>query len=85
VDDPLAVRADRVDRDAELRAVALEGLDLHARELVADARGDRRAVRRDVVVGGGERAVRAADLAAASAGRRTACGLVTSWTRCRSM
>ena len=64
VDDALAVGADRVERDAELLAVALERLDLDARELVADARGDRRAVGRHVVVGGGERAVGAADLAA---------------------
>ena len=64
VHDALAVGAERVDRDAELRAVALERLDLHARELVLDPRGDRRAVGRHVVVGGRERAVGAADLAA---------------------
>ena len=67
VHDALAVGAHRVDGDAELGAVALERLDLHARELVADARGDRRAVGGDVVVGGGERAVRAADGAAGQA------------------
>ena len=60
VHDALAVGAERVDRDPELRAVALERLDLDARELVADPRGDRRAVGRHVVVGGRERAVRAA-------------------------
>src|SRR3712207_7324112 len=38
---------------------ALERLDLRAAEVVADALRDRRAVRRHVVVGGGERAVRA--------------------------
>ena len=64
VDDPAPVRAERVERDAELGAVALERLDLHARELVADARGDRRAVGRHVVVGGRERAVGPADAAA---------------------
>src|SRR3954453_19523201 len=64
VDDPLAVGAERVQRDAELRAVALQRLDLHAAELVADPRGDRRAVGRDVVVGGRDRAVGAADLPA---------------------
>ena len=64
VDDPLAVGAQRVDRDAELLAVALERLHLDARELVADPRGDRRAVGRHVVVGGGQRAVGPADRAA---------------------
>ena len=67
VHDALALGAERVDGDAELRAVALERLDLHARELVADARGDRRAVGRHVVVGGGERAVRPAHRAAGEA------------------
>ena len=57
VDDPAPVGAERVERDAELLAVALERLDLRARELVVDARGDRRAVGGHVVVGGGERAV----------------------------
>ena len=60
VHDPLALGAERVDGDAELRAVALERLDLHARELVLDARRDRRAVGRRVVVGRRERAVGAA-------------------------
>ena len=64
VHDPLAVGAERVDRHAELLAVALERLHLHARELVLDARGDRRAVGRRVVVGRRERAVGPADLAA---------------------
>ena len=49
---------------AELLAVALERLDLHARELVADLGRDRRAVGRHVVVGGRERAVGPADGAA---------------------
>ena len=57
VDDALAVGAQRVERDAELLAVALERLDLHAAELVADARRDRRAVGGHVVVGRGQRAV----------------------------
>ena len=65
VDDALAVGAERVERDAELGAVALERLDLDAADSSSlMRRGDRRAVGRDVVVGGGERAVRAADLAA---------------------
>ena len=61
---PWCSRAERVDRDAELLAVALERLDLDAAELVLDERGGRRAVGRHVVVGGGERAVGAADRAA---------------------
>ena len=64
VHDALVLGAQRVDRDAELRAVALERLDLHAAELVLDPRGDRRAVGRHVVVGGRERAVGPADRAA---------------------
>jgi hypothetical protein len=85
VDDALVGRAQREDRDAELRAVALQRLDLRARERVADARGDRRAV-------GG---TLWSAVASVRSGRRTlrparrspskACGLVTSWTRCRSM
>ena len=67
VDDPLAVGAERVDGDPELLAVALERLDLDARELVADPRGDRGPVGGHVVVGGGERAVGAADRAAGEA------------------
>ena len=57
VDDALALGAQRVHGDAELLAVALERLHLHAAELVADARRDRRAVGRHVVVGGRQRAV----------------------------
>ncbi len=57
VHDALAVGAERVDRDAELLAVALERLHLHPRELVLDARRHRRAVGRRVVVGRRERAV----------------------------
>ena len=64
VDDALALGAQRVDRDAELLAVGLERLDLHAAELVLDERDRRRAVGRHVVVGGGQRAVGAADRAA---------------------
>ena len=67
VDDALVLGAQRVDGDAELVAVALERLDLRAAERVLDARRDRRAVGRDVVVGGRDRAVRAADRAAGEA------------------
>ena len=38
VHDALALGAERVERDAELLAVALQRLDLHARELVRDQR-----------------------------------------------
>jgi hypothetical protein len=54
VDDALVLGAQAVDRDAELRAVALERLDLGAAEHVLDARRDGRAVGRHVVVGGGD-------------------------------
>ncbi len=51
VDDALVRRADGVDRDAELGAVALQLLDLEGRLLVED--GQRSVVGRDGVVGGG--------------------------------
>ena len=57
VHDPLPVGAQRVHRDPELGAVALQRFDLHARERVLDARGDGRAVGRRVVVGGRQRAI----------------------------
>jgi hypothetical protein len=52
VHDPLMVGAQRVQGDVELLAVALKRLHLDARELVADALGDGRAVGGHVVVGG---------------------------------
>jgi hypothetical protein len=64
VHNPLVLGAERVDRDPELLAVALERLDLDPGELVLDPRRDRRAVGRHVVVGGRERAVRPAKGAA---------------------
>ena len=63
VHDPLVLRTERVHGDAELLAVALERLHLHARELVPDPGRHRRPVGGDVVVGGGERPVRPAQLA----------------------
>jgi hypothetical protein len=81
VHDPAPVRAERVERDAELLAVALERLDLLAGELVRDQPGGGRAVGRDVVVGGREGLVGPAD--AAFGQPQTV--EVTSWTRCRSM
>jgi hypothetical protein len=69
VHDALAPGAERVDRHAELRAVLLERLDLHARELVADLLRGGRAVGRDVVVRGGERPVRPAHRAPGQAQR----------------
>jgi hypothetical protein len=53
-----------VDRHAELGAVALQRLHLHARELVADLLRRGGAVGGHVVVRGGERAVGAANLPA---------------------
>ena len=64
VHDPLVRGAERVQRDAELRAVALERLDLDAGELVADLGRHGCAVGGDVVVDRGQRAVGPADLAA---------------------
>src|SRR5204863_9468280 len=58
VHDALAIGPQRVDRDAELLAVALKRLDLQARQLVADVDRGGGAVGGDVVVGGGQRAVR---------------------------
>ena len=62
-------RAQRVDRHAELLAVALQRLDLDARQLVEDLRRAHRAVGGHVVVGGGQGAVGPADLAAGDAQR----------------
>ena len=64
VHDPLAVGAERVDRDAELLAVSLQRLDLDAGELVGDQLRGGGAVGGHVVVGGGERLVGPADRAA---------------------
>ena len=67
VDDPAAVRAQGIQRHAELLAVGLQGLDLLAGELVGDHPRDRSVVGRDVVVGRGERLVGPPDLAAREA------------------
>ena len=64
VDDALTVGAQRVDRDAELGAVALQRLDLDPRQLVGDQARGRGAVGGHVVVGGGDGLVGAADPAA---------------------
>ena len=84
VDDALADVVDVEQRDAELAAVLLQGLDLDARALVGDAACERS------VVG-----TLWSGTASVASGRRTlrpvrrrpskACGLVTSWTRWRSM
>jgi hypothetical protein len=63
MDDALTIGAERVDRDSELLAVALERLHLHARELVADPGRDRRPVGRHIVVRRRKRAVGPAHLA----------------------
>jgi hypothetical protein len=67
VDDALAVGAEAVERDAELLAVALQGFDLDAGELVGDQVGRHRAVGRRVVVGGRQRLVGAAHRAVGQA------------------
>ncbi len=61
VHDALAAMSPAVAADAELRAVAVERLELELRELVADRLGERG--RRHVVIGRRERAVGAADRA----------------------
>ena len=61
VHDALAVGTDRIDRDRELLAVALQRLHLDARELVLDRVRAQRAVGGHVVVGGGERSGRAGE------------------------
>ena len=83
VDDALARAAQREERDAELGAVALEGLDL------GRARAGRRCRASRPMVG-----TLWSTVASVRSGRRTvrpasrrpskACGEVTSWTRCRS-
>ena len=85
VDDALPLGAQRVDRDAELLAVALQRFDLDAGELVGDQARRFGAVGRHVVVGGGQRPVGPAHRRPASRSPSKACGEVTSWTRCRSM
>ncbi len=67
VDDPLSVGAQRVDRDAELLAVALQRFDLDPRELVGDQARRHRAVGGRVVVGGGQGLVGAAHRAVGQA------------------
>ena len=67
VDDALAVGAEAVELQPELLAVALQGFDLDAGELVGDQPGRHRAVGRRVVVGGRQRLVGAADRAAGQA------------------
>ena len=85
VHDSLVRGAERVDGDPELLAVALERLHLDARELVLDPCGVEcrpwaRCGRRSRASGPG-----AARRGPASRRPSNACGLVTSWTRCRSM
>ena len=82
VDDALARRADAVERDPELGAVVLELADLGGGHLVEDrqvARGGR-----DRVVGGRDGLARPPDRRPRLRSPVKACGLVTSWTRCRS-
>ena len=67
VDDALAVGAEAVQLQAELLAVALQGFDLDAGELVGDQPGRHRAVGRRVVVGRRQGLVGTADRAAGQA------------------
>ena len=85
VHDPLAVGAERVERDPELLAVSLQRLDLDPRELVGDQPRGRRAVGGHVVVGGRDVLSGRRTLRPSSRRPSKACGEVTSWTRCRSM
>ena len=64
VDDALGLRAEAVDRHAEVLGILLQRLDLLAGERVGDQLGGRGAVGRHVVVGGRNRLVRATQLAA---------------------
>ena len=84
VDDALVRAADVVERDAVLAAVPLE-----RRQHLLGHRVEERPLaigRRDDVVDRGERAVReGARASRAAASMSNACGLVTSWTRCRPM
>ena len=83
VDDALVGVAHREVRDAELGGVLAQHLDLPGGDRVGDRLVD--VGGRDVVVLGGDGEVGAADLAPDSRRPSNACGLVTSWTRWRSM
>ena len=82
VDDALRRRADAVERDPELRAVALELADLRGGLQVEHRQVARR--RRDRVIGGRHGLGRTADARPRSRRPVNACGEVTSWTRWRS-
>ena len=80
--DPLMAALDVVKRDAKLAAVGPHRLDLPARKRVADVE---LVVGRHVVVDRGERQVRPAHAPASRPKPSNAWGLVTSWTRWRSI
>ena len=83
VDDALAVVELMVIFDAEFARVLGERLDLERRFRIVDALG---AVGgRHVVVDHGQRPLGARTLRPAMRSPSKACGLVTSWTRCRSI
>ena len=83
VDDPLVAAVDVVERDAELAAVGPQRLDLPARHRLADVE---LVLGRDVVVDAWRTSGRAGGPCGPASRRPSnACGLVTSWTRCRSM
>ena len=86
VDDPLVLGAQRVERDPELLAVALERLaPAPARARLGSA--PQRRCRRSGTLWSAVASVRSGRRTLRPARRRpsNACGLVTSWTRCRSM
>ncbi len=83
VDDALLRIVEIVEADAEFFAVVAECVDL----LLGNDVGNRQAAvgRRNVVIGGGDGEIRAADFTAGKTEAFEGLRLVTSWTRCRSM
>ncbi len=71
--------------DAELGAVGAQRIHLRGGDLIDDVEAVLCAGRGDVVVYRSDVTIRAANLPAAMRRPSKACGLVTSWTRCRSM
>ena len=82
VDDALARRAEAVERDAELRAVARQLVDLGRGHRIDDRQAAR--VGRDRVVGGRDGPLGVPDARPRARSPENACGDVTSWTRWRS-
>ena len=85
MDDALLGGLDVVKFDVEVFAVPAQGFDLFGGDLVDDVEAVSDAGGGDVVVDGGDGAVRAAEFAADEAQTFEGLGDVTSWTRWRSM